>query len=87
MKGKRLYIRYLNSVLNDNLLSPSFYSFSFDIRNYTSIKNKIRTAIRLFSGHLGGTDVNSAARFRVGGTTYLHIFNKNQIWNRAPSHC
>ena len=76
-KGKRLYIRYLNSLLNDNLSSPSFYSVSIDMRTYSSMKNKISSALRLFGGHLGGPDV-AHTTFRVGGTTYLPFLNKNQ---------
>ena len=77
VKGKRIYIRYMNSLLNKNLQSPSFYQFSFDMRAYSSMKNRMSTAIRLFGGHLGGTDVNRAT-FRVGGTTYLPFFSNEQ---------
>ena len=67
----------MSSLLNDNLQSPNFYSLSFDMRAYSSTKNKISTALRLFGGHLGGADVNRAT-FRVGGTTYLPFFSDEQ---------
>ena len=77
VKGKRIYFKYMNSLLNKNLQSPNFYALSFDMRAYSSMKNKISTAIRLFGGHLGGDDVHRAT-FRVGGTTYLPFFNDEQ---------
>ena len=50
---------------------------TFDIRKYFSIDNGISTAFRFFGGKLGGPNINDgAARFRVGGTNYLPIFNK-----------
>ena len=57
--------------------SLNFHSITLDIRNYFSISNGISTAFRFFGGKLGGKDINqNAARFRVGGTTYLPILNK-----------
>ena len=77
VKGKRIYLKYMNSLLNKNLQSPSFYALTFDMRAYASMNNKLSTAIRLFGGQLGGPDVNRAT-FRVGGTTYLPFFNDKQ---------
>ena len=74
VKGKRIYFKYMSSILNKNLQSPDFYSFSFDMRAYSSMKNRVSTAIRLFGGHLGGPDVYRAT-FRTGGTTYLPFFS------------
>ena len=67
----------MSSLLNANLKSPHFYALSFDMRAYSSMKNKISTALRLFGGHLGGSDVNRAT-FRVGGTTCLPFFSDEQ---------
>ena len=76
VKGKRLSLRYFNSLLNSSS-SLNFYAIMFDIRNYSTIKNGISTAFRFFGGTIGGSDLNNgAARFRVGGTPYLPFFNK-----------
>jgi len=76
IKGRRISLKYSNSILNSSS-SLNFYLITLDIRKYFSIKNGISTAFRFFSGTLGGSDINNgAARFRVGGTNYLPVFNK-----------
>ena len=76
VKGGRVSLRYSNSILNSSS-SLNFHLITFDIRKYFSINNGISTAFRFFGGKLGGSNINDgAARFRVGGTNYLPIFNK-----------
>jgi len=76
IKGRRISLRYSNSILNSES-SLNFHLMTVDLRKYFAVKNGISTAFRFFAGTLGGSDMNNqAARFRVGGTNYLPIFNK-----------
>ena len=76
VEGKRLSIKYLNSLLDKNSSSLNFHALTFDLRFYKSITNGVSTAIRFYGGTFNGKDVSESARFRLGGTTYLPFFNK-----------
>ena len=76
IKGRRMHFKYSNSILASES-SLNFHLITVDIRKYFDIKNGISSAFRFFGGSLGGSDIqNQAARFRVGGTNYLPVFNK-----------
>ena len=76
VEGRRISVKYLNSVLNKEASSLNFNSLILDFRYYKSITNGISTAFRLYGGSFGGNDVTESVRFRVGGTSYLPFFNK-----------
>ena len=76
VEGKRLSVKYLNSVLGKNTSSLNFNSLTFDLRFYKSITNGVSTAFRFYGGMFNGNDASESARFRLGGTTYLPFFNK-----------
>ena len=76
IEGKRLSIKYLNSILGKKISSLNFNSLVVDFRHYKSITNVISTAFRFYGGTAGGKDAIESVRFRVGGTSYLPFFNK-----------
>ena len=76
VEGRRISVKYLNSVLSKEASSLNFNSLILDFRYYKSITNGISTAFRLYGGSFGGKDVTESGRFRVGGTSYLPFFNK-----------
>ena len=75
IEGRRMSVKYLNSVLGKSNSSLNFNSFEFDFRHYKTIVNGVSTAFRLYGGSFSGKDASESVRFRVGGTSYLPFFN------------
>ena len=82
VEGRRISVKYLNSVLGKSNSSLNFNSFVFDFRHYKTITNGVSTAFRFYGGSFSGKDATESVRFRVGGTSYLPFFN-NATYSHA----